>query len=257
MNTNVTRTSAFIFAAICFTATAAMSQTLPVKFFNERFVIRDMDRLHQAQVTYAATTGKGTFGSLTQLRGAGLIDDAMAGGLKYGYVFAVTVQKDGYRATALPSLYRKTGLRSYYIDEMGILLGNDRQGNPVDRSDGVYIDICAMFGIADNERCTIGAMQTLFAAELTYAATVGNGQYAYPFILYKAGLVDVMLGIGAKHGYVFTVIFGPSTFAIFGNPDRYGETGVRSFYIDQTGILRGSDRNGGNSGPDDPPINKH
>ena len=230
----------------------------PPAFTTERLVVRAMAGLHSAQMTYRATSGAGSFGSLAQLRIAGLIDDALASGTKYGYLFVVTPNQGTFTTTAVPVHYRKSGRYSYYIDHQGILLGADRKGQPTGPADGVYIDTCAFWGIEDNERCTIAAMRTLHSAEMTYAATVGNGQYGLLPQLSTAGLIHPVLGIGAAHGYYFQINVSsgpPASFGIWAKPQQYGVTGRRSFYIDLTGVLRGADHGGADSGPNDPPVN--
>jgi hypothetical protein len=237
---------------------AGYAQGPPPRFSNERFVIKAMDGLHRAQATYSATIGAGNYGSLAQLRSTGLIDEALASGAKYGYAFVVTPTGTSYTATATPIRYKKNGLWSYYIDQDGVLFGRDKNGLLADRTD-IYVDTCAFFSIDQNESCTIGAIGTLHTAEMTYAATVGNGQYCLIAALYQARLIDMVLGVGAKHGYSYTVTFttGPSpTFQLYATPMNYGVTGIRSFFIDQTGILRGADRGGFPARPTDPPIDR-
>jgi hypothetical protein len=237
---------------------AVNAQGPPPRFSNERFVIKAMDGLHRAQATFSATTGAGSYGSLLQLRSAGLIDEALASGAKYGYTFVVTPTGTSYTATATPIRYRKNGLWSYYIDQDGVLFGRDKNGLLADRWD-IYVDTCAFFGINQNESCTISAIGTLHSAELAYAATVGKGQYCLIAALYNARLIDMVLGAGAKHGYSYSVTFttGPSpTFQLYATPMNYGVTGIRSFFIDQTGVLRGADRGGFPAEPTDPPINR-
>jgi hypothetical protein len=216
-----------------------------------------MASLNSAEATYQATTGAGSFGTMAQLRTSGLIDDALAGGTKYGYVFTLTLGQSTYSVTALPVRYGKSGRYSYYIDQSGILLGGDRMGGPTGPADGDYVDTCALWGIEDNERCAIGAVRTLHGAEQTFAATVGNGQYGLLSNLYGAGLIDRILGTGSKHGYNFVIQFNsgpPATFKIWANPQQYGVTGRRSFYTDETGVVRGADHGGQSAGPNDPPI---
>ncbi|MEP7211570.1 MAG: hypothetical protein ABI791_00735 [Acidobacteriota bacterium] len=236
---------------------AAVGQGPPVKYFNERFVIKEMASLHAAQVTYQTTTGHGSFGSLAQLRSAGLIDQALAEGSKYGYGFVVTPNGTSYKTTATPIRYKKTGLRSYYIDQRGVLFGNDKGGALATDAD-VYIDTCSLFGIDQNERCTITAMRTLYGAEVTYAATVGNGSYCLIPDLYLSGLIDMFLGSMSKHGYSYGIEFttGPSaTFKINAKPLQYGVTGRTSFFVDNTGVVRGADHGGAPADQNDPPIN--
>lgn len=238
----------------------AQQQGPPAKYFNERFVIKAMAGLSGAQATYQATSGNGNYGSLGELYAAGLIDSAIATGRKYGYIFEIATASNTYVISATPVAYRKTGLRSYYIDQRGVLFGENLFGLPANPANAHYIDTCALFGINDNERCTIAAMRTLHAAQMTYAATVGGGQYADLFAtLHNAGLIDMILATAGKHGYNFEmlVLSGPPwSFQIWAVPHSYGTSGVRSFYVDATGVVRGRDRSGGNADQNDPPVNR-
>jgi prepilin-type N-terminal cleavage/methylation domain-containing protein len=84
--------------------------------------------------------------ALEQLRtgsGAGgvrYIDDALGTGVKSGYTFVMEagapttvtglIAYFAWSAEAHPIIYQRTGVRSFYIDETGILLGNDVGGGP-------------------------------------------------------------------------------------------------------------------------------
>ena len=48
----------------------------------------------------------------------------------------------------------------------------------------------------------------------------------------------------------------PPSFKIWAVPQVYGTTAIRSFFIDQTGVFRGGDKNGGEANQNDPPINE-
>jgi len=80
------------------------------------------------------------------------------------------------------------------------------------------------------------------------------------YMLYVMGLIGPWLASGTCRGYYFGVWttsggrFYPSELRIRAQPSVYGVTGIRSFYVDQGGQLRGADRNGGQAGPNDPPI---
>lgn len=236
----------------------AQQQGPPPKYFDERFVIKAMAQINGAQATYRATAGTGSFGSLVQLQTASLIDAALASGQKYGYSFVVSPGTTTFTARATPVHYRKTGLRSYYIDQRGVLFGGDTGGLPASDSNAHYVDTCALWGINDNERCTIGAMRMLHGAQMTFAATTGNGEYSETFQeLQIAGLIDLVLAVGLKHGYQYqmeSVSEPAATFRVWATPIKYGETGIRSFFIDQTGVVRGADRQGDPAGSTDPPV---
>lgn len=241
---------------LCFAGSTPSQAPPPPRFAAERFVIKAMSRLNSAQATYAATAGNGMYGTLQQLRQAGLIDASLGSGSVYGYRFAITTGESpaAYFATAVPALYRKSGLRSYFIDQTGVLRGADKNGGTANSADP-YIDSCALWGISDNEVCTVAALRGLFSAELDYAATIGSGRFGTLLELRNAGLINEILGSGTSHGYVFSVAFGaPGGFELRGSPTAYSVTGRRSFYIDQTGILRGADHQGGPATANDPPI---
>jgi hypothetical protein len=248
-------------------AITSEAQTTRALFSNERFVIQAMRQIHSAQATYQATYGNGSFGSLADLRNAEFIDPVLASGSKYGYSFVMSVtpytpgNPSSFRLTATPLSYPKTGRRSFFIDTSGEMRGADRNGEVATANDP-YIDTCALFGSADNERCTIQDLRTLNSAESIYQSTYGNGvSYASLSQLGTAGLIFQVLATGQSHGYVFAVtVFAPTAqtparFTVTAVPQTYGTTGVRSFFIDETGVIRGADHQGGPANENDPPIN--
>jgi type IV pilus assembly protein PilA len=56
-----------------------------------------------------------------------------------------------------------------------------------------------------------------------------------------AGLISGTLAGGAVGGYKFTLTCTADTWAISALPVAYGSSGIKSFYMDQTGILRATD----------------
>ncbi len=66
-----------------------------------------------------------------------LIDAGLARGIKYGYYFSFASETmDGagrnyvWSAEAHPIVYRRQGIRSFYVDVTGIMLGQDILGDP-------------------------------------------------------------------------------------------------------------------------------
>jgi hypothetical protein len=245
---------------------AAEAQAPNPKFFNERFVITAIRGIHRAEATYQATTGNGDYGTLAQLQQAGFIDSALASGQKYGYQLVLTATPHTqstptrFLVTATPTRYRKSGLRSYYIDQLGEMHAADKNGAVADANDP-YIDDCALWGLQDNERCTLLDMRGLHGAETTYAATSGFGNYGMFAELYADGLIRSDLADYDSRGYVYSVQIvnmQPSAqplFKISAVPRQYGVTGIRSFFTDQSGVVRGGDKNGQPATENDPPIN--
>ncbi len=103
-----------------------------------------------------------------------------------------------------------------------------------------------------NEASAVGSLHAIIAASQNYSSTYGKG---YPATLAQLGpaviptannadLLDSVLTSGAKSGYAFSYSAAPAvggavnSFAITANPTTRGTTGQRSFYTDQTLIIR-------------------
>ena len=252
---------------VCFcaltSASAIFCQTYS-RSFTEPHVLRSVRQIHSAQATYQATSGNGNYGSLGDLRQAGLIDEALASGQKYGYAYTLSVKTSPARFSvmATPRSYRKSGVRSFYVDQVGDIRGADHAGGPATPADPV-IDDCTDGSIVLNERCTIQDMRMLYAAQLTFAATTGAGNYGLFPQLFAAGLIRGDLSDYVARGYeyqVLTIAFepgvNPASFKIWANPRMYGSSAVRSFFIDQTGVLRGADHRGEYANESDPPVSE-
>ncbi|HEX8735598.1 MAG TPA: hypothetical protein VF721_09765, partial [Pyrinomonadaceae bacterium] len=90
--------------------------------------------LHSAQVTYAATVGNGSCGTLQQLAGAQLIKNDLADGESGGYRFAVKkISQFGCELTATPIF--NTAARSFYVGNEGVIRGKAKSGAPADKND--------------------------------------------------------------------------------------------------------------------------
>lgn len=112
--------------------------------------------------------------------------------------------------------------------------------------------------LASNESATITTMRTLPSAEREFqSATVldadadGNGEFGTLAQLagYNPPFIDEVLGQGQKSGYYFSLTVGSdkeTQWWAAAWPVEYNVTGKRVFYIDETGILRGKDRNNNN-----------
>jgi type II secretory pathway pseudopilin PulG len=115
--------------------------------------------------------------------------------------------------------------------------------------------------MAANEGATLRGLRTIHEAEQTYQATTGNGQYGTLADLQRDSLITADLASGEKSGYRFKVeVFKstsdrPATFAVVAVPTDYGSSGRRSFFVDETGVLRGEDRQGVEASKSTPPVN--
>ena len=104
-----------------------------------------------------------------------------------------------------------------------------------------------------NEAGSAGAVRTISTAEASFQAaglrlggTNNNiGQYGDLATLATPasgpGFIDALLGAGQKHGYTFvaTPVDGDApTFTATANPDAVGQTGVKSYFVDESGVIR-------------------
>jgi len=256
----------FTMLAFCFQVSAKTTHKNNRSTYvqNERFAIRALQTLHAAQVTYQATAGNGSYGSFSALRQAQLIDSALSSGFKYGYVFQmftaaqVGTMPAAFFVTVTPISYRKTGRRSFFINEGGEMRGADKNGAAATATDPT-INVCQESGNS-NEGCAISDLRTLHSAQITYSQTSGNGNYGTFNQLYELSLINQSLASGSLHGYIFTCTIvartnnAPAAFKISAVPANYGTSGIRSFYVDEIGVLRGADKNGAPANESDPPI---
>jgi type IV pilus assembly protein PilA len=118
---------------------------------------------------------------------------------------------------------------------------------------------------AANEAAALRTLHTLSSAEATYQSTTGGGtSYGTLEDLERAGLIKV--GTALNSGYKFKVIVSNCTiasakncrphFVVLGTPITYGSTGTgkRSFYLDETGVIRADDRVGMDADGTAPPL---
>ena len=116
---------------------------------------------------------------------------------------------------------------------------------------------------AANEASAQSSLRTLHAAEATYQATRGAGKFGTLNELAADNLIDFPLASGTKNGYRFTVEVtndettypGFSVVARPMTPSGVSASGTRSFYIDETGVIRGAVNSGGLATKEDLPVN--
>jgi type II secretory pathway pseudopilin PulG len=101
---------------------------------NEGATIRALRIIHSAEQTYQSTEGNGDYGSLNDLRRTSLISEDMAREIRSGYRYKLEAVKHTreslatFTVVAVPTEYGSTGRRSFFIDETGVLRGEDRTG---------------------------------------------------------------------------------------------------------------------------------
>lgn len=105
---------------------------------NERSAATNLRAIHKAQMTYQATTGNGSYGDLSQLGEQGLVPPNLVQGVSGSYRFELSMigeSNAGYEAVATPVEYGRTGQRSFFINESGVLRGADKNGAAANISD--------------------------------------------------------------------------------------------------------------------------
>jgi type IV pilus assembly protein PilA len=91
------------------------------------------------------------------------------------------------------------------------------------------------------------AVQTVQTAEVMYQSQYGRFASSLRELgppdagassAAAAGLISGALASGTLGGYKFSLTGTADTYAIAASPVTYGSSGIKSFYLDQTGILR-------------------
>ncbi len=96
---------------------------------------------------------------------------------------------------------------------------------------------------AHNEAAAIASIRNMATSQIAYASSEGDGSYAPDLtVLHESGWIDEMQGSDRSNGYVFAISHSSdgTSFTVSGRPVRWGFTGTRSFYADETGVIRHS-----------------
>jgi len=90
-------------------------------------------------------------------------------------------------------------------------------------------------------------------AETTYRSHNQN-RFGTLQDLHSADLIDAELASGTKRGYRYDVRVGKDSYTVTAVPVEYDVTGSWSFYLDESGVIRGSPTKGRTAGIKDAPI---
>ena len=125
-----------LFVLVGVAASAALPNAAAGLAANESSAVYHLLKLKEAELKFKATTGKGRFGTMSELKEENLIDADLVGGLKDGYGFNVTTTSETFAVTAAPAKYPADGRRSFYFSlEDGIIRAADKQGLAADMND--------------------------------------------------------------------------------------------------------------------------
>lgn len=112
--------------------------------------------------------------------------------------------------------------------------------------------------ITANESGAVGGCKTICAAQHDYNTQASPHTYTGLLQCLGSGngaghtsFIDPSLAAGIKSGYHFSLVAAaPSnensiwSWSLSATPLVYGSSGIRSFYVDASGVIRGSDING-------------
>ena len=114
--------------------------------YNEAGAIMTLRTLFSSEATYQATTGNGDYGTIEELGKEQLIDHVLAEGHRYGYLFRVRREKRSSESpqasleiVAVPRTYGRTGRRSFYMNESGVINYADKKGAEANPRDDVMV----------------------------------------------------------------------------------------------------------------------
>ncbi len=104
---------------------------------------------------------------------------------------------------------------------------------------------------AANEIAAQARLRSISTAEMAYFAE--QGKYATLDELLRMGLLNDP-SRGKLSGYRFDVRVKDQSFEATAVPENFGVTGRRSFYIDDTGVMRAAERGGAAATASDPEV---
>jgi hypothetical protein len=96
------------------------------------------------------------------------------------------------------------------------------------------------------------ALKQIRKAQATYKDKQGN--YVSIDDLIAAKLIDTKMAGKEFYGYNLRIRHKPNSYEAIAIPIKYRVTGLRYFYLDESGIIRISWEEGKEAGPSDPPI---
>ena len=104
--------------------------------------------------------------------------------------------------------------------------------------------------IAANEAAAQARLRSIVTAEMAYQFE-GEGNYATLDELVKKGAMSDP-SQGKLTGYRFDVKVKPGGFEVTAVPERFGISGNRSFYVDESRVLRAANKGGQPASASDP-----
>ena len=120
-----------ILAMVASTSAAMSAMKKGSPEMNEMIAMSVLQMIASGEASYKMD--KGSYGSIDNLADSKLIQKDILD--KYGYRFEVTTSGNGFEVVAVPMEYGKTGKRSFFIDQTGVVRGDDHGGGPATVAD--------------------------------------------------------------------------------------------------------------------------
>lgn len=106
--------------------------------------------------------------------------------------------------------------------------------------------------LAKNEDAAINELRRVFRAQAAYRENQGQGSYGTLEQLIKARLLSA--SDAQQQGYRIEINASGTHFQATATPQFYGQTGQFSYFIDETGVVRGGDAGGNRATVTEQPI---
>lgn len=102
------------------------------------------------------------------------------------------------------------------------------------------VSACQLFEYRLNTEKAQTTIKTIRAAEKRFIALNKGERYGELSELKSRGLIDPTLATGKQNGYYFEVIVEDRKFRALAVPIQYNRTGSWSFYVDESGVIKGT-----------------
>jgi hypothetical protein len=103
---------------------------------------------------------------------------------------------------------------------------------------------------AANETAAMARLRAIVAAEARYMVESGGEYGTLDQLIQKQHINDPSRG--KLTGYRFEIQVKPGGFQLTAVPEKFGVTGTRSFYVDETNIIHAADKKGAPATASDP-----
>jgi hypothetical protein len=121
-----------IFVALLVLGGCAETITSTLQAGHDVALIAELRTLHTMQIQFMIKNQR--YGTLAELRGAGMIDEALASGKKHKYIITlVSADEKSYAVRADPDPENKLCTRHFYLDQTGLVrAAENRPAGPND-----------------------------------------------------------------------------------------------------------------------------